>query len=180
MKQQRLTGKISPRGSQATPGVGRGVWSSGLVPPGWGVWFFRGVFGPSRARFCQEAVVADLVRHPSLVRLLDVFYEAERVHLVYELAASDLKRHMASLANGTLEPGQIRDCLQQLLSGLSHLHGKGLVHTDVKSDNIFVKSPRPWHSILGDLGSTVEVRVREAGLLYWTLCLVRVSRRSGA
>ena len=79
------------------------------------------------------------------------------MHLVYALAPSDLKQHMAAEPNRTLAIGQIRDCLRQLLGGLAHVHGAGLMHTDVKPANIFAQSPTPWMSVLGDLGSAVDV-----------------------
>ena len=120
--------------------------------------FRGGTSSVGTSRFRQEAAVADLVRHPSIVRLLDVYYAQDKVHLVYELAGADLKSYVeASVAPGSaLESGQIRDCLLQLLSALSHMHSKALVHTDVKPSNIFVRSPSPWLCVLGDLGCTVE------------------------
>ena len=107
--------------------------------------------------FAEEACRADLLRHPSLVRLLDVYFAEDSVHLVYEFAGTDLSCLCKSMCPRRLEPVQLRMCIGQLFAGLTHVHAKGLVHTDVKPANIFVRSSTPWDCVLGDLGSCVEV-----------------------
>lgn len=45
--------------------------------------------------------------------------------------------------------------LERMVHALEYIHGKGLVHMDVKSDNVFVNAEGRW--TLGDFGSCVRV-----------------------
>ena len=118
--------------------------------------FHQGSAGNQEAN--EEAAIADLVRHPAVVRLLDAFLQKERVHLVYELARQDLYRFLKASAK-PLETERIRITSLQILTALVHIHLCGLVHTDVKPANILVRSTSPWACLLGDVGSAVEVRL---------------------
>ena len=106
--------------------------------------------------FRKEAYVADLVRRPTVVRLLDAYLVESRVHLVYELAQQDLCSFIVASA-GHLGSDAIRSTSFQVLTALRHIHQCGLIHTDVKPTNIFIRTTSPWVCILGDVGCAVEV-----------------------
>jgi serine/threonine protein kinase len=44
-------------------------------------------------------------------------------------------------------------CMRHLKRAIEHLHSLGLVHCDIKPDNIFVRNS-PEHYVLGDFDST--------------------------
>ena len=106
--------------------------------------------------FRKEAYLADLVRHPTVVRLLDAYLVESRVHLVYELAQQDLCCFLVASA-GHLGSDAIRSTSFEVLTALRHIHQCGLIHTDVKPTNIFIRTTSPWVCILGDVGCAVEV-----------------------
>jgi len=98
-------------------------------------------------RMRLEAQVLAQLRHPNLVRVTD-FDETPlgRPYLVMEhLVGVSLAAELE--ARGA--PLDLRDALDlalQALEGLAHAHARGLVHRDVKLDNLFVCTPGPSHA----------------------------------
>ena len=84
------------------------------------------------ARFRREARVAASISHPNLAGIYDFAERSERPFLVME-----------HVAGGTLaeriEAGRQLDCVRiarELLGALEHIHAAGIVHRDVKPQNI--------------------------------------------
>ena len=75
--------------------------------------------------------------HRNVVRLLETFAFGDRVHLVLEFCASDLARTLRdrSLALGE---AHVKGFLQQILAGVAHVHACGLLHRDLKPDNVLL------------------------------------------
>ena len=107
----------------------------------------------------QEASIAErLGAHPHLPCLLDAVRLAdERALLVYAFVGRSLH---TLVEDRQLRPDHISTCMAHLLKGLSHMHGVGLCHFDVKPRNVLMAAdpnglePR---FVLIDLGSAVEV-----------------------
>lgn len=91
-----------------------------------------------RDRFMREGYAADRIQHPGVVRVLEhgavdewsVFLVMER--LVGESLADRVTRH------GTLPIPELLDILDQVLDVLAAAHDAGVVHRDLKPDNLFV------------------------------------------
>ncbi|KAL5639013.1 hypothetical protein ACGC1H_003402 [Rhizoctonia solani] len=55
-------------------------------------------------------------------------------------------------ADGPLPVGRVFDIADQLVAALEHIHTRGLVHRDIKPDNILFRSPDSRHVCLVDFG----------------------------
>ena len=87
-------------------------------------------------RFHAEALAASRLDHPNLMRVLDFGQESDG--LLY-LAMEHLDGHALAdvLRVGTPLPlPRIIDVMVQICAGLAHAHSRGIVHRDVKPDNV--------------------------------------------
>ncbi|MBX3275374.1 MAG: protein kinase [Sandaracinaceae bacterium] len=92
-------------------------------------------------RFLREARIAAAVRHPNVVEVYDFGVAGETPYMVMELLEG------ASLADRARETplltlGELFDVIDGVLAGLGAVHDAGIVHRDVKPENIFlVRAP---------------------------------------
>ncbi|HEU4538766.1 MAG TPA: serine/threonine-protein kinase, partial [Polyangiaceae bacterium] len=90
---------------------------------------------PSR-RLELEARLLRRLHHPNLVDVHEAGVSEGRGFYVMELLAGHTLRD--EMRRGPLEPGRACAIVRQLLSALGAAHAIGLVHRDVKPENIFV------------------------------------------
>ena len=91
----------------------------------------------TRARFRREARLMAFLAHPNVVRVYDLNDEGEAPWVVLEyVPGRSLKDLIAE--RGAFSPGETADVLDQVASALTHLHSGGLVHLDVKPQNLLV------------------------------------------
>ena len=100
------------------------------------------------ARFQTEAKAVAALSHPSIVALHDVG-ESSGVHFaVMELVDGETLR--AVLGRGPLPVRRALEIAAQLADALAAAHGKGIVHRDVKPENVVVS--KDGHAKLLDFG----------------------------
>ena len=89
-------------------------------------------------RFQQEATVAARVDHPNVVRVFALGETADgRPYLVMELLRGrDLRAELVHA--GPLSVARALDLAAQALDGLAAAHAVGVVHRDVKLENLFL------------------------------------------
>src|SRR5262245_22632059 len=89
------------------------------------------------ARMVREGKAMSMFRHPNIVELLDVgSLDDGTVYLATELIKGRSLREL--LDDGPVEPARALAIVRQLLDALGHAHGLGVVHRDVKPENIMV------------------------------------------
>jgi eukaryotic-like serine/threonine-protein kinase len=91
-----------------------------------------------RERFMREARTAAGLSHPNIVGVFDVGEEGGIPYIVMECVEG---RTLADLLaeNGPLDPDRTVDLILQACAGLEHAHAAGLVHRDIKPQNLLVR-----------------------------------------
>jgi eukaryotic-like serine/threonine-protein kinase len=91
-----------------------------------------------RERFMREARTAAGLSHPNIVGVFDVGEEDGIPYIVMECVAG---RTLAELLaeHGPLDPDRTVDLILQACAGLEHAHAAGLVHRDIKPQNLLVR-----------------------------------------
>jgi protein kinase len=95
------------------------------------------------------------IKHPNVVKLLQVFRENDCLHLVFELCGSSLLRSL--IERGAHSEGEVRQIMSQILTGLAYVHRQGFFHRDIKPDNLL------WQDQvlkIADFGLAREIRSR--------------------
>jgi eukaryotic-like serine/threonine-protein kinase len=91
-----------------------------------------------RERFLREAKLAAQLSHPNIVQVFDVGEEEGRPFIVMECVegstlADEVKQR------GPLGPAEVVDLALQICGGLEHAHAAGLVHRDIKPQNLLLR-----------------------------------------
>ena len=88
------------------------------------------------SRFAHEARAAAALNHPNLLAVYDVGQEHRVAYLVTELLEGRTLGDL--LAGETLAMSRVVDLAAQIADGLAAAHARGIVHRDIKPDNLFV------------------------------------------
>lgn len=82
-----------------------------------------------------DIVVMKCVDHPNLNKPLQCYINQNKIHILMDLAKTSLD----SVIFDTLyEKRTRRSWMSQLISGVKYLHNKGIIHGDIKSENILL------------------------------------------
>ena len=110
------------------------------------------------ARFLKERSILTGLRHENLVGVHDLVVEGDTVAIVMDLVrGGDLR---ARLADGPLLPAEVARIGARVASALAAVHAAGVVHRDVKPENILMDGMTPR---LTDFGISRLARDSEAG-----------------
>jgi len=95
--------------------------------------------GEVARRFSIEAQAVAKLRHQNIVEVFDVSAEGdEEQYLVVELLRGRTLRKILQV-DGALPPEVAAAVGVELLAALSHAHGHGVVHRDVKPENVIIE-----------------------------------------
>ncbi|WP_437886286.1 serine/threonine-protein kinase [Sorangium sp. So ce307] len=96
-----------------------------------------------RARFLREKAIANTVNHPGIAAVLaDDVTEDGAPFLVMDLLEGETLLQRWKAQRGPLPPAEVLSLSDQILDVLAAAHEKGVVHRDLKPDNIFLTRDR--------------------------------------
>lgn len=96
-------------------------------------------FDELRERFLAEGYAANRVAHPGVVTVRDEgTTEDGAVFLVMDLLRGQTLAERLEAGTQPFSLGEVLDIAGQLLDVLVHAHGRGIVHRDVKPENVFL------------------------------------------
>ena len=96
------------------------------------------VYRPSALRrFRREAAILKTLEHPSLARLYDRFSAYKTEFLAMEFCQGSTLAQVIA-ARGGLSEHAVRGILGQLAGALKYVHGRGVVHLDLKPSNVML------------------------------------------
>lgn len=88
-------------------------------------------------RFVREAQSMAQLHHPNIVDVFDFNSTADSAYLVMELIEGGTLRELLA-ERGPMPPHAAAQVMRGLLTGLSVAHHQGLIHRDIKPDNVLI------------------------------------------
>ncbi len=148
--------------------------------------FDMGQVPPSEAaerteRFRREAnALAKLGRHPHLVQVHELGHEAGRWYFSMDLVEGATLRQWLRAQART--PREVASMVQRVALGLAHAHAHGVIHRDVKPENVFVD--QDGEPLLGDFGLVRDLDasqgITEEGQVMGTVAYMAPEQALGA
>jgi cyclin-dependent kinase 2 len=98
----------------------------------------------------REIALLKQLRHDNVVRLEDIVHAEKKLYLVFEYLDQDLKQYMDSCRPKSIPMSLARSYLYQLISGVAFCHSHGILHRDLKPQNLLID--QEGHLKLADFG----------------------------
>ncbi|MEM8994217.1 MAG: protein kinase [Acidobacteriota bacterium] len=112
----------------------------------------------NRERFKREARATARLNHPSIVHLYGIFQDDEDADCIV-MEFVDGRTLDTFLAEGPLSPSRVARLGHEVASGLAEAHANGILHRDLKAENIMI-TPRGRAKIL-DFGLAKPILASE-------------------
>ena len=140
-----------------------------------------------QARFAREAEAACRLRHPNVVSVTDFGATARGLfYLVMDWVEGE-RLTDAITREAPMNHHRVADITRQICMGLSHAHEQGLVHRDLKSENIILSQENGRELVrLVDFGlavvmeSDANARLTAEGTVYGTPAYMSPEQACGA
>lgn len=121
------------------------------------------------SRFRREAKSAARLTHPGMVRVYDQGLDGDLSYLTMEYVDGENLRERVT-QEGTLAVGEALAITDAVLDALAAAHRQGLVHRDVKPENVLLdESGRPKLADFGLARAVTEVTSTSTGMLLGTV-----------
>lgn len=108
--------------------------------------------------FINEARTLAGLAHPNIVRILSIFESNDTAYFAMDYIEGlslDYLAEKKKLSGQNYTESELTKILGDILSALSYIHSKGIIHKDIKPANILVNRPGQIHLI--DFGAAREV-----------------------
>lgn len=103
----------------------------------------------------QEIDKLKALDHPAVLRLFEYYADAQYLYLITDLLpGGDLLNALEIAAKNRipLQESWVRQVVLQACEGLAYIHAKGIMHKDIKLENIMLSSVEPPKAVIIDVG----------------------------
>ncbi|XWS17137.1 hypothetical protein CRYUN_Cryun33cG0042600 [Craigia yunnanensis] len=87
----------------------------------------------------REISIMKIVRHPNIVRLLEVLASRTKIYIILEFVSGG-ELYDKIVHRRRLPENECRRYFQQLIDAVAHCHSKGVYHRDLKPENLLLDS----------------------------------------
>ncbi|MBK9757717.1 serine/threonine-protein kinase [Nannocystis sp.] len=102
-------------------------------------------------RFRQEAMLMGELGHPNIVRVYDISpASADMPYITMELLDQGSLREYLKRSGGHLPPDEACELMDGVLSALIAAHKRGIVHRDIKPDNLMLATVRSFETDMNE------------------------------
>ncbi|WP_224814347.1 serine/threonine-protein kinase [Hasllibacter sp. MH4015] len=121
-------------------------------------------FETARAQFLREARMLARLRHPNVVHVQTLFEENGTAYMAMDfIHGRDLHEEIVGSDAG-LAPARVLELARDLLGALDYVHGQGVLHRDIKPQNIRIdRFGMPMLIDFGAARAETQARSRMAG-----------------
>lgn len=86
----------------------------------------------------REISLLKELNHCNIVKLYNVFHNGKNLYLVFEHCDTDLCKFLNTTSNFFRDIRNLRNYMQQILSGLAYCHQQRIIHRDLKPQNLLI------------------------------------------
>jgi serine/threonine protein kinase len=104
-----------------------------------------------KRHYKREAHLLSKIRHKNIIKLIHAIESSRYYFLVLELMPENLCDFVQSQKNGKLDEFFSKTLFTQLSSAVSYLHKRGMVHRDIKLENILIDSYSSHIKLTGEV-----------------------------
>ncbi|HUR82428.1 MAG TPA: protein kinase [Thermoanaerobaculia bacterium] len=122
-----------------------------------------------KERFLREARAIAQLNHPNIATIYSIDEHDQSFYIVMELVEGEPLSNM--IAQGPMQPPDAVRVAAHVADGLSEAHEKGLVHRDIKPDNILVSKKIVKildFGIAKQIGGTADPSLTQGGMVMGT------------
>ena len=85
----------------------------------------------------REISILKQMKHPNIIKLVDLIHGEKKLYLVFEFMDHDLKKFL-DMNGGPLPPQLVKSYLYQITSAIRYCHSKRILHRDLKPQNLLI------------------------------------------
>mmetsp|Transcript_8916 Transcript_8916/g.19615 ORF Transcript_8916/g.19615 Transcript_8916/m.19615 type:complete len:663 (+) Transcript_8916:78-2066(+) len=129
-----------------------------------------------RMSFTNEHSLLAQIDHPHIVRMYEVFEEADALYIVSEVCLGGELTDRLNVSDVLIDDGKERAAMakfyfKQMLLAVSHLHAHNILHRDLKVENFLLLgmpgSPEEGVLKLCDFGAAVQLKGKHSRAANW-------------
>eukprot|EP00003_Mantamonas_plastica_P002783 TRINITY_DN1218_c0_g1_i3.p2 TRINITY_DN1218_c0_g1~~TRINITY_DN1218_c0_g1_i3.p2 ORF type:complete len:303 (-),score=111.52 TRINITY_DN1218_c0_g1_i3:210-1118(-) len=108
----------------------------------------------------REISLLKELQHSTIVNLLEVLHNDSKLYLIFEFCEMDLRARMLSTKMDKMGSALVKKFLYQLLLGQAYTHCRGIMHRDLKPQNLLIDKEENLKIADFGLGRAFSIPIR--------------------